>query len=555
MGCGENNTQPVVDAGPQVPVLPYKVTLCPADALPKPEGKRCDVIPAASPSKDQNPNTPTPMVLVGDILLPGEVLRGGELLVGTTGSIECVGCDCSGHALASQSVKMFCPDAAISPGLINAHEHLTFAKNSPYTQTGERYEHRHDWRRGIRGHTKISSSGFSNRAQIAWNELRMVMGGATSINGSGGGRGFLRNVDGNQTEGLNQGSVEYDTFPLDDANGTLRSSGCDYGDERTTAQKVLGSDAYTPHISEGIDDESRNEFLCSTEGNFDLIQQNSALIHGVGLLPADMRVMAMDGTSLVWSPRSNITLYGETSRTPEMDKEGVTIAMGTDWVITGSMNMLRELQCADEMNEFYYDQYFTSEQLWRMATLNGAIATQIQEAVGVLREGMVADLFIIDARESVDFRAVLEGQPKGVALVLRGGMPLYGDDAMIAALKGGAMCDLLDVCGEQKRVCVSRELGMPYAELASGNAESYPLFFCGAPVNEPSCRPTRTQSVLNSTVYDGKNTETDLDGDGILNASDNCPKNFNPIRPMDHGVQADADADGIGDACDPSIQS
>jgi len=43
---------------------------------------------------------------------------------------------------------------------------------------------------------------------------------------------------------------------------------------------------------------------------------------------------------------------------------------------------------------------------------------------------------------------------------------------------------------------------------------------------------------------------TDSDGDGIPNASDNCPNVFNPIRAIDGGVQADSDGDGDGDACD-----
>jgi hypothetical protein len=43
----------------------------------------------------------------------------------------------------------------------------------------------------------------------------------------------------------------------------------------------------------------------------------------------------------------------------------------------------------------------------------------------------------------------------------------------------------------------------------------------------------------------------DQDGDGIPDGQDNCPTVFNPVRPMDNGVQPDSDGDGMGDACDP----
>jgi hypothetical protein len=62
--------------------------------------------------------------------------------------------------------------------------------------------------------------------------------------------------------------------------------------------------------------------------------------------------------------------------------------------------------------------------------------------------------------------------------------------------------------------------------------------------------PVRTVSVDGSSVYDAAAAQQD-DGDGIPSALDNCPEVFNPIRPLDQGQQADADADGQGDACDP----
>ena len=67
---------------------------------------------------------------------------------------------------------------------------------------------------------------------------------------------------------------------------------------------------------------------------------------------------------------------------------------------------------------------------------------------------------------------------------------------------------------------------------------------------EPSCLPMRPVPVKASTVYTGIPTEGDADGDGIPDAADNCPLIFNPVRPMDSGRQPDQDSDGIGDACD-----
>ncbi len=70
-------------------------------------------------------------------------------------------------------------------------------------------------------------------------------------------------------------------------------------------------------------------------------------------------------------------------------------------------------------------------------------------------------------------------------------------------------------------------------------------------MNEPSCVPARTAAVSGSTIYTGVPTADDGDGDGIPNSMDNCPTVFNPVRPVDNGMQGDADGDGIGDVCDP----
>jgi large repetitive protein len=526
------------------------VTICPGDVLPSlPDGSTCS---ATAGSRS--------LLITADVLTPGEVFRGGQVLVDATGSISCVGCDCSSAEGAADATAIVCPDGVLSPGLINAHEHVTFQAD-PYVGTAERYEHRHDWRVSARidrhDHNDIPNGDDINTA--SWDELREVMSGTTSMNGSGSAAGLVRNLDvASQQEGLGHAAVDYDTFPLG-SGGTLLESGCDYP-SAPNAGDVAREEAYTPHIAEGIDAQARNEFTCMRDGATDVIEPNVAIIHGIGLLAPDIAEMAAEQTTLIWSPRSNIALYGDTARVTLYDTLGVLVALGTDWQRSGSMNMLRELTCADELNETYLDRHFTDEDLWLMATRNGAVATGTEDVIGTIAVDRVADLAIFDARRHRDHRAVIDAEPQEVALVLRAGRALYGETNVVSAIEDG--CETLDVCGSQRAACIMDELDITLAQLQADNPlpEAYELFFCDGvrPDDEPSCVPQRdamaplpSPEVDGSNRYTGMITAADGDGDGIDDATDICPAVFDPIRPVDMGAQADFDMDGEGDSCDP----
>ncbi len=511
-----------------------------------------ELAPLASGTCEVTPGG-TSKLIKGNVLTPSTVYVGGQVAVDESGRITCVGCDCA----QGDETTIVCPGGTVSPGLINTHEHITFQLAEPYTDTGERYEHRHQWRKGSDGHTKIPAAGGASGAEISFGELRYVMGGATSIVGSGGQSGLLRNLDNaSNQEGLGQTPVEFETFPLGDSSGAMRTADCNYG-TTVTPESLASVDSFEPHTAEGINAAAENEFRCESSETYDttapgvsenLLLPKTAMIHAIGLTSADYGAMATAGTALIWSPRSNITLYGDTARVTTAARLGVEIALGTDWMPTGSMNLLRELSCADEFNSKHLGGYFSDEQLWQMATLNAAAVTATDDAIGVLTPGHIADISIFATNGKPYYRSVIEAEPKDVVLVMRGGKTLYGDDAAVAQLASG--CDTVDVCGTGKRVCLQSEIGKTWSELQAAVGTLYPAFACGVPDKEPSCSPARPMAVNGSTVYTGETTATDGDGDGIEDASDNCPTVFNPVRPMDNGMQGDTDGDGDGDVCD-----
>jgi imidazolonepropionase-like amidohydrolase len=494
------------------------------------------------------------IVLRGDVLGPTDVFENGEVVVNELGQITCAGCDCATAPGYAEATVVACAGSAISPGFVNPHDHITFANNPPKSHGTERYEHRHDWRIGKRGHTKISTTGSAPGDAVTGHELRMVMSGVTSLAGAGSRWGLVRNVDQSDLrtlEGLPILESDSDTFPLDDSSGTQRASGCAYGQSRTTTAAVAAMPSYVPHISEGIDTESRNEFLCTSEDDAaaqknQLLTSHTAVVHAVALRASDAQKLRDRGASVVWSPRSNVDLYGNTAPVTLLDRLGVTLSLGTDWVPSGSMNMLREIQCADFLNTKYYGGYFSDYAIWRMATFGGAVATNAGHVVGALKPGYVADVVVFRGRDGArKHRAAIAAGVEDVALVLRGGLPVYGDAATMDGL-GAASCETADVCSVPKKACVLRDTTKNYATIKAAIEAFYPLYFCRdtTPTSEPSCVPFRA-------TYANGITATDSDGDGVANDADLCPTVFDPVRPMDGARQADEDGDGKGDACDP----
>ena len=517
-----------------------KITDC-GSTIEGPDAGTCRVTPGGAT-----------VLLRGDVMTPEGRLLGGEVLVdGDT--ILCVSCDCS--ASSAGATVLDCPEALITPGLVNPHDHIGWAQHPPVDHGDERYDHRHEWRKGQNGKTKISAGmNFSGDGEI-WGEMRMVLGGATSMMGSGGAGGFVRNLDrSNLLEGLSHGVPDAPTFPLGDTSGKRLTSGCDYP-KAPNADQLASEVAYVPHVAEGVNDAARNEFLCMSgqvPGSEDLVMENSAFIHGIGVTSGDIALMAADSTGLIWSPRSNISLYGFTAEVGVYDRQGVLIALGSDWAPSGSINLLRELRCAGYLNDMHYGGYFTDRALVDMVTQNGAELAGFADRLGALQQGKLADITIWDASTNSDYRAVLDAEPADVALVLRGGEVLYGDDTLVGALNSGTACDAIDICGVSKQLCVKRETGMTFDQVETSVTgtgtevyDNYPLHFCGVPEGEPTCVPSRPGE------FTGELTANDADGDGIADGSDNCPTWFNPPRVMDGGAQPNADGDALGDACDP----
>ncbi len=485
------------------------------------------------------------MRIIGTLLEPLVIRARGVLALDAAGNIQCAACDCGDD---DDALVIDCPDLVISPGFVNLHDHLGYAGTPPLAHPGELYEHRNDWRLGEHGHAKLPFAGGASATQVLAQELRMLLGGTTSIVGAGGRRGFLRNLDTvGLSLGLMAGDIHAETFPLDDATGSVDSTACSFGTKPDTPAISATAQAYVAHVGEGTDQRATDELRCAL-GSLDLLGDNSAIVHAMALSRADAHKLADRGASVVWSPRSNLDLYGSTAPVALLGSLGVRLALGTDWLPSGSMNQQRELSCAAEYDAAVLGGYFDTFQRWRMVTENPAWALRLERRFAALSTGLVGDIAVFTQRGEDAYASVVEASAADVRLVLRQGTPLYGDTQLVKAFRDGEACDELMVCGATQRVC-ALETGQSLADIRKAADAIYPLFSCEPPPNEPHCEAVVTRECPAGEADCPPPppppawNETDADADGVPDARDDCPRATNPD-------QADSDDDGRGDACD-----
>jgi 5-methylthioadenosine/S-adenosylhomocysteine deaminase len=137
----------------------------------------------------------------------------------------------------------------------------------------------------------------------------------------------------------------------------------------------------------------------------------------------------------VWSPFSNLLLYGETANVKAAKAAGVLISLAPDWSPTGSKSMLGELKIADVLNRTQLDRLFSDPELVAMVTRNPAIALGWGHIAGQIAPEFIGDVIVVDAIEENAHRNLIRATETHVKLVIVRGEPLYGDATVMRTLK------------------------------------------------------------------------------------------------------------------------
>jgi 5-methylthioadenosine/S-adenosylhomocysteine deaminase len=410
-------------------------------------------------------------VLTGIIVGPSNVITDGAISISGQ-TIAAVG----QRTAVSPGGTVIKTGGIILPGFIDLHNHLTW-NILPRWLPSYKFNNRYDWQ-DIAEYDRVLQAPHTfavNQAECEaeiFAEIKSLAGGATSAVGSptpmdkfpdnkACAMGLVRNLDtfsdlpftppgkDDPCEPKDDYQAIFDLvdneiFPLEMSNDRIRFLGCAL---RSGALKSL-----VIHLSEGspVDASAHREFLMLKQTG--LITPGLVIVHGTALRLPDFQYLT-GKAGLVWSPRSNDELYGATMNIPAAQQASIPIAIAPDWSPSGSAGMLQEIGYA-----FRRYMYFTPDQLVAMATSVPAKISRLDDKIGSLSPGLLADVVVIRDKGDTPSHTVVTATPADILLVIVGGRPLYGTPEIMAQLLPGQALEPLTVCGAPKVIYLGQSV-------------------------------------------------------------------------------------------------
>ncbi|HSE65585.1 MAG TPA: amidohydrolase family protein [Gemmatimonadales bacterium] len=384
---------------------------------------------------------PSKTLIKGTFVTPDQVIDGEMVVDGDT--ITCVAVSC---AAPDGATRITVTNAYIFPGFVDAHNHVAYNILARWTPP-KLYQRRSQWQAAQaykdfkKPYNDLITKGLFCE-MVKYGEVKALLSGVTTIQGTAPNnlcfRTLIRNAENQNQLGLPGSHIRTFILDISSFKGSL--------DWAVTQ-------SFAVHIAEGVrgDPPSKQEFaVLKSKG---LLAKGTAIIHGAAFEASEFQQMGEVGAKLIWSPRSNLVLYGQTTNIPLARQAGVEVSLGVDWNPTGSDHIFDELRTAAEVNEDDFGGAIPDDEWMKMVTVNPAKALALEEQVGRLAPGLKADLTVLRSQGSDPTKSLLRAHLQDVQMVWVGGKLLYANRAILDKIRPG-QCEALLVHGAPKRVCV-----------------------------------------------------------------------------------------------------
>jgi cytosine/adenosine deaminase-related metal-dependent hydrolase len=347
----------------------------------------------------------------------------------------------------------------IYPGLLDLHNHLAYNITTLW-KVPRKFSNRSQWQRhqGYAENVKmpldvLTRDSKTSKAIVRYVEVKSLLGGTTSVQGM---RSKFSSLPVSRYAGVVRNFERTDDDRLPAASGRIPDLNVKKQDQIDSFRTALNKyNAYFYHLSEGVDANARAQYLNLVEQ--DLIAKALVAIHALALEPGDLANISKAGGKVVWSPMSNLLLYGATINAKKLLDSGVPFALGCDWSPSGSKNLLEEMKVA-WLSAQADGADISYEALCRAVTRDAATIVGWGDALGTIEDDKYADLMIVSGNTGDPYENLVRATERDVQMVVVQGYARYGDeDVMTQFGYPKNRLESLVVGGKNKRLYLSQE--------------------------------------------------------------------------------------------------
>ncbi len=130
-----------------------------------------------------------------------------------------------------------------------------------------------------------------------------------------------------------------------------------------------------------------------------ILVPGTLLHHAIALSDHDVERIAASGASVSHNPESNMKTAAGLARVPELLEAGVAVGLGSDGPASNNnLDLFEEMDTAAKLHKIVRRDptLLDARTVFEMATLGGARALGLEDRVGSIEEGKLADLVLID---------------------------------------------------------------------------------------------------------------------------------------------------------------
>lgn len=128
-----------------------------------------------------------------------------------------------------------------------------------------------------------------------------------------------------------------------------------------------------------------------------IFENKTIAAHGVYLSDKDLDILSKYDVSVVHNPSSNLKLSSGFLDCTRVLNKKINLAMGTDSSASNNnLSMIKEISLTSLVSKYNNPKNLKAYDVLKMATINGAKALGLDDKIGTLEEGKLADIILID---------------------------------------------------------------------------------------------------------------------------------------------------------------